>query len=133
MTKTESAGIFSADSILQQGLNIREDVASQLDLGPTILDLSQVRAPSHFWGYDLLAEERPAEQPSLFYTQNAYYLGFRDSVITAGLDNDDVFVGKDYIFSRTNDSLSRLWRKRAIGASQVLRSLLRNDKMMPAK
>ena len=126
-------GIFSADSLLQQGLNIREDVASQLDLGPTILDLSQVRAPSHFWGYDLLAEERPAEQPSLFYTQNAYYLGFRDSVITGGLDNDDVFVGKDYIFSRTNDSLSRLWRKRAIGASQVLRSLLRNDKMMPAK
>ena len=53
-------GIFSADSALFNGLTVREDVASQLDLGPTIFDLAQVREPNHFWGYDLLTQERPA-------------------------------------------------------------------------
>ena len=122
-------GIFSPDSSLLNGLQVREDVASQLDIAPTILDLAQVRAPSHFWGYDLLSEMRPAEQPSLFYTQNAYYLGFRDSVLVGGLDNEDVYVGKHEEFVRTEDSTAKAWQKHAIGASKVLRSLLRNDKM----
>ena len=124
-------GIFSADSNLFQGLTIREDVASQLDIGPTILDLAQVRAANHFWGYDLLTEQRPATQPALFFSEKAYYLGFRDSVLTGGLENDEVFKGKSGTFTMTNDSLSLYWKARAIGASKVLRSLLRNDKMQP--
>lgn len=124
-------GIFSADSNLFQGLTIREDVASQLDIGPTILDLAQVRSANHFWGYDLLTEQRPAEQPALFFSEKAYYLGFRDSVLTGGLDNDEVFKGKNGTFTMVTDSLSLYWKKNAIGASKVLRSLLRNDKMQP--
>lgn len=126
-------GIFSADTNLFHGLEIRDDVASQLDVGPTILDLAQVRGPNHFWGYDLLSEKRPAKQPSLFYTQNAYFLGFRDSVLTGGLENEDVYVGKNGEYSRSTDSLSIAWKLRAIGASRVLRSLLRNDKMLPSE
>lgn len=125
-------GIFSADSNLFKGLDVREDVASQLDIGPTILDLAQVKVANHFWGYDLLTEKRPAEQPSLFFTQGAYYLGFRgDSVLTGGLSNEDVFKGKKGSFSLAHDSLSLSWRDKAIGTSKVLRSLLRNDKMEP--
>ncbi len=124
-------GIFSADTNLFQGLTVREDVASQLDIGPTILDLAQVRAPNHFWGYDLLTQERPAEQPSVFFSQNAYYLGFRDHVIMGGLDNEDIYRGVNDTFSVVTDSLSRAWKKHAVGASRVVRSLLRNDNMQP--
>ena len=124
-------GIFSADTSLFKKMTVREDVASQVDVGPTILDLAQVRAPNHFWGYDLLAEERPAEQPSLFYSQNAYYLGFRDHVLVGGIDNEDVYRGVNGTFSVTTDSADVAWRKHAVGTSKVLRSLLRNDNMRP--
>jgi len=123
-------GIFSPDTNLFKGLEIREDVASQLDIGPTIMDLAQVRKENHFWGYDLLTQERPAEQPALFFSENAYFLGFRDSVLTGSLQASEVFVGKNR-FSPTNDSLSLIWRKRSISASKILRSLLRDDKMQP--
>jgi phosphoglycerol transferase MdoB-like AlkP superfamily enzyme len=123
-------GIFSPDTSLFKGLEIREDVASQLDIAPTILDLAQVRAENHFWGYDLLTEERPAEQPALFFSGNAYFLGFRDFVLTGGLANEEIFIGKNG-FSPSTDSLSLAWKKRAIGASKILRSLLRDDKMRP--
>jgi phosphoglycerol transferase MdoB-like AlkP superfamily enzyme len=124
-------GIFSADSNLFQGLEIREDVASQLDIGPTILDLAQVRASNHFWGYDLLAEKRPAEQPAVFFSQNAYYLGFRDYVLTGGLTTSDVYKGIQGQFLPADDSLSLFWKKKVVGASKVLRSILRNDNMQP--
>lgn len=124
-------GIFSADTNLFQGLSVREDVASQLDVGPTILDLAQVRAENHFWGYDLLTQERPAEQPALFYSQNAYYLGFRDHVIMGGLDNEDVYWGENNTYTVVTDSLSRNWKNHAVGAAKVVRSLLRNDNMIP--
>ena len=126
-------GIFSKDTNLVKGLTVREDVASQHDIGPTVMDLAQARDANHFWGYDLLAQTRPAWQPSIFLTQNSYYLGFQDSVLVGGLENDDVYVGKNYTFALAQDDSSKAWRKRAIGASQVLRSLLRNDKMIPAK
>lgn len=122
-------GIFAADTNLIRGLQVREDAASQLDLGPTILDIANVRAAHHFWGYDLLMQERPAEQPALFFSQNAYYLGFRDSVLTGGLENEEVYKGKENTFVLANDSLSVSWKKKAVGASKVLRSLLRNDNM----
>jgi len=125
-------GIFSPDTNLFKGLEIREDVASQLDIAPTILDLSQVRSENHFWGYDLLAEERPAEQPALFFSQDAYFLGFRDFVLTGGLASEEIFKAeRGNGFSPTTDSLSLTWRKRAVGASEILRSLLRNDNMRP--
>ena len=124
-------GIFSKDTNLVKGLTVREDVASQHDIGPTVMDLAQVRDANHFWGYDLLTENRPENQPSIFLTQNAYYLGFRDSVLVGGLENDDVYVGKNYEFALADGDSAKIWRKRAIGASKVLRSLLRNDKMMP--
>lgn len=124
-------GIFSADSNLFSGLEIRKDVASQLDIGPTVLDLAQVKAPSHFWGYDLLTEKRPAEQPALFFSQNAYFLGFRDFVLTGGLESEEIYRGANGTYSQVNDSLSSSWRNHAVGASKVLRSLLRNDKMLP--
>lgn len=124
-------GVFSADTSLFKKMTIREDVASQVDVGPTILDLAQVRAPNHFWGYDLLAEERPAEQPSVFYSQNAYYLGFRDHVLVGGIENEDVYRGVNGSFSVSSDSLDFAWKKHAVGASKVLRSLLRNDNMRP--
>lgn len=124
-------GFFSADTSLFKSLEIREDVASQADIGPTILDLAQVRAANHFWGYDLLAENRPVEQPSLFYSQNAYYLGFRDHVLVGGIDNEDVYRGVNGAFSVSTDSVDLAWRNHAIGASKVLRSLLRNDNMQP--
>jgi len=123
-------GIFSPDTNLFKGLEIREDVASQLDIAPTILDLAQVRSENHFWGYDLLTEERPAEQPALFYSVNAYFLGFRDFVLTGGLESNEVFIGKNSFLPAT-DSLSITWRKYSIGASKILRSLLRDDKMQP--
>jgi len=123
-------GIFSPDTNLFKGLEIREDVASQLDIAPTILDLAQVRSENHFWGYDLLTEERPAEQPALFYSVNAYFLGFRDFVLTGGLESSEVFIGKNS-FSPATDSLSLAWRKYSVGASKILRSLLRDDKMQP--
>ncbi len=126
-------GFFSTDTNLVKGLTVREDVASQHDIGPTVMDLAQVRGENHFWGYDLLAQTRPAWQPSIFLTQNSYYLGFQDSVLVGGLENDDVYVGKNYTFALAQDDSSKAWRKRAIGTSQVLRSLLRNDKMIPAK
>ena len=126
-------GIFSTDTNLVKGLTVREDVASQHDIGPTVMDLAQVRGENHFWGYDLLVQTRPAWQPSIFLTQNSYYLGFQDSVLVGGLENDDVYVGKNYTFALAQDDSSKAWRKRAIGTSQVLRSLLRNDKMIPAK
>ena len=115
-----------------KGLTVREDVASQHDIGPTVMDLAQARDANHFWGYDLLTENRPENQPSIFLTQNAYYLGFRDSVLVGGLENDDVYVGKNYEFALADGDSAKIWRKRAIGASKVLRSLLRNDKMMPS-
>lgn len=124
-------GIFSADTSLFRKLEIREDVASQADIGPTILDLAQVRASNHFWGYDLLAQERPANQPSVFYSQNAYYLGFRDHVLVGGVDNEDVYRGVDGAFAVSSDSVDIAWKNHAIGASKVLRSLLRNDNMQP--
>ena len=127
-------GIFSADTSLFEKLVIREDVASQLDLGPTIFDLAQVREPNHFWGYDLLVQERPAEQPSVFFSQNAYYLGFRDHVLAGGLENEDVYRAEsggesDYKLTTELDDLS--WKKKAVGAARILRSVLRNDIMMP--
>lgn len=124
-------GIFSADSNLIQGLNVREDAASQLDLGPTIFDLAQVREPNHFWGYDLLTQSRPSEQPALFFSQNAYYLGFRDHVLTGGLENEEVYRGENNTFTVVSDEQSLTWKKKAVGASKVLRSLLRNDNMQP--
>jgi phosphoglycerol transferase MdoB-like AlkP superfamily enzyme len=124
-------GIFFADTTLFKGLNIREDVASQLDLGPTIFDLAGVREPNHFWGYDLLTEERPAGQPSVFFSQNSYYLGFRDHVLVGGLENEEVYSGVNGVFSPVRDSISLNWKKNAVGASRVLRSVLRNDTMMP--
>ena len=124
-------GIFSPDSNLFNGLTVREDVASQLDMGPTVMDLAQVREPNHFWGYDLLTEERPAEQPSLFFSQNAYFLGFSDHVLTGGLDNEEVYSDIDGSFKEVKDSVSLTWKKRAISTSKVLRSLLRNDNMEP--
>jgi hypothetical protein len=123
-------GIFSPDTNLFKGLEIRDDVASQLDIAPTILDLAQVRSANHFWGYDLLTEERPNEQPTLFFSQNAYFLGFRDFALTGGLANEEIFIGKTS-FSPTTDSLPLIWKKRAVTASKVLRSLLRDDKMQP--
>ena len=126
-------GIFSKDTNLVKGLTVREDVASQHDIGPTVMDLAQVRGENHFWGYDLLTEQRPKNQPSIFLTQNAYYLGFQDSVIVGGLENEDVFVGKNYEFALSTADSAKVWRERAIGASKVLRTLLRNDKMMPSK
>jgi hypothetical protein len=123
-------GIFSSDTNLFKGLEIRHDVASQLDIAPTILDLAQVKSANHFWGYDLLTEERPAEQPALFFSENAYFLGFRDFVLTGGLKNEEIFRGENG-FSPTTDSLSLAWKKRVVGASRVLRSLLRDDKMQP--
>lgn len=124
-------GIFSADSNLFRGLTIRTDAASQLDIGPTVLDLTQIKAPNHFWGYDLLTEKRPAEQPTVFFSQNAYFLGFRDSVLTGGLESEEIYAGKNGKYSPAEDSAARKWRDRAIGASKVLRSLLRNDNMQP--
>ncbi len=124
-------GIFSADSDLFSGLEIRKDVASQLDIGPTILDLAQVKAPNHFWGYDLLTEKRPAKQPALFFSQNAYFLGFRDFVLTGGLESEEIYRGINGTYSQVNDSLSNSWRNRAVGTSKLLRSLLRNDNMQP--
>lgn len=124
-------GIFSADSNLFSGLEIRKDVASQLDIGPTVLDLAQVKAPNHFWGYDLLTEKRPAEQPALFFSQNAYFLGFQNFVLTGGLESEEIYRGANGTYSQVNDSLSSSWRNHAVGASKVLRSLLRNDKMLP--
>ncbi len=124
-------GIFSADTNLFKELEVRDDVASQLDVAPTILDLALVRSENHFWGYDLLTEERPAEQPALFFSENAYFLGFRDFVLTGGLERGEVFIGKTS-FSPTTDSLSLAWKRRAVGASKILRSLLRDDKMQPA-
>ena len=124
-------GIFSADTNLFQGLTVREDVASQLDIGPTIFDLAQVRASGHFWGYDLLTQERPANQPSLFFGENGYYLGFRDHVLTGGLKSEEVYSGVNQNFVLVTDSASQYWRDRAVGVSKMLRSLLRNDNMMP--
>ena len=124
-------GIFSADTSLFKTLEIREDVASQVDIGPTLLDLAQVRVPNHFWGYDLLAQERPTDQPSLFYSQNAYYLGFRDHVLVGGIDNESVYRGVNGAFSVSTDAADVAWQNHAIGASKVLRSLLRNDNMRP--
>ena len=114
-------GIFSPDTNLFKGLEIRSDVASQLDIAPTILDLAQVRSKNHFWGYDLLTEKRPAKQPALFFSQNAYFLGFRDFVLTGGLANEEVFIRKKNGFSPATDSLSLAWKKRAVGASELLR------------
>lgn len=124
-------GIFAADSNLISGFNVREDAASQLDVGPTIFDLANIREPNHFWGYDLLVQERPADQPTVFFSQNAYYLGFRDSVLTGGLENEEIYKGKNDFYELVNDSLSLDWKKKAIGASKVLRSILRNDNMQP--
>jgi phosphoglycerol transferase MdoB-like AlkP superfamily enzyme len=127
-------GIFSADSALFNGLTVREDVASQLDLGPTIFDLSQVREPNHFWGYDLLMQERPAEQPSVFFSQNSYYLGFRDHVLVGGLENEDVYravSGGESSYAITTDATDLDWKKKAVGAAKAVRSVLRNDIMMP--
>jgi phosphoglycerol transferase MdoB-like AlkP superfamily enzyme len=126
-------GIFSADTSLVKGLVVREDVASQHDIGPTVMDLAQARGENHFWGYDLLAEKRPESQPSIFLTQNAYYLGFQDSVIVGGLENENVYVGKNEVYQISSDATAKAWRENAIGASKVLRTLLRNDKMMPVK
>jgi len=126
-------GIFSTDTNLVRGLTVREDVASQHDIGPTVMDLAQVRGENHFWGYDLLTQKRPAKQPSIFLTQNSYFLGFPDSVIVGGLENEDVFVGKKEQYELSHDSTAKVWRENAIGASKVLRTLLRNDMMMPIK
>lgn len=127
-------GIFAADTALLKGLTVREDVASQLDLGPTIFDLAGVREPNHFWGYDLLVEERPAEQPSVFFSQNAYYLGFRDHVLAGGLENEDVFragPGGESPYKLTTDPADLSWKAKAVGAARAVRSVLRNDVMMP--
>ena len=127
-------GIFSADTALFNGLTIREDVASQLDLGPTIFDLAQIREPNHFWGYDLLVHDRPAEQPSIFFSQNAYYLGFRDHVLAGGLENEDVYrtsAGGEFPYAITTDAGDLAWKERAVGAARAVRSVLRNDIMMP--
>lgn len=126
-------GIFSTDTALVKGLEVREDVASQHDIGPTVMDLAQVRGENHFWGYDLLTQKRPAEQPSIFLTQNSYFLGFQDSVLVGGLENDEVFVGKNEEYQVSSDANAKAWRNHAIGASKVLRALLRNDQMMPVK
>ena len=124
-------GLFSPDTALFNGLDVREDVASQLDLGPTIFDLAGVREPNHFWGYDLLTQERPANQPSVFFSQNSYYLGFRDHVLVGGLENEEVYSGVDGVFTQVQDSVSLGWKKKAVGTARALRSVLRNDIMMP--
>jgi len=127
-------GLFAADTALLNGLTVREDVASQLDLGPTVFDLAGVREPNHFWGYDLLTEERPAGQPTVFFSQNAYYLGFRDHVLMGGLENEDVYraqAGGESPYSLTTDPADIEWKRKAVGAAKAVRSVLRNDVMMP--
>ncbi len=125
-------GIFSPDTALFDSLEIRDDVASQLDIGPTIMDLAQVNAKNHFWGYDLLVEKRPAGQPALFFSENAYFLGFRDFVLTGGLQTEEIYKGSAAgEYHLVNDSLSKYWKNKSVGASKVLRSLLRNDNMQP--
>ena len=124
-------GLFSPDTALFNKLEVRKDVASQLDLGPTIFDLAGVREPNHFWGYDLLTQKRSAAQPSVFFSQNAYYLGFRDHVLVGGLENEEVYIGVDGVFTPVQDREYLIWKKRAVGAAKALRSVLRNDIMMP--
>ena len=124
-------GVFSADSALFDGLVVREDVASQLDIGPTVFDLAGVREPNHFWGYDLLTEERPADQPSVFFSQNSYYLGFRDHALVGGLESEEIYSGVDGVWTPVQDTVSLAWKKHAVGAAKAVRSVLRNDVMMP--
>ena len=124
-------GMFSPDSALFNGLTVREDVASQLDIAPTILDLTLTEGKNHFWGYDLLVSERPKEQPAVFFSQNAYFLGFRDSVLTGGLETEEIYTGKNDVYTLTTDSDALFWKKNAVLASEALRSVLRNDAMIP--
>ena len=47
------------------------------------------------------------------------------------LEADEVYKGKDGNFELVSDSLSLRWRSHAVGTSKLLRSLLRNDNMLP--
>jgi membrane-anchored protein YejM (alkaline phosphatase superfamily) len=115
-------GIFSPDSALFGGiLQERADVASQLDIAPTVMDLTGSRHGNHFWGYDLLAQERPQGQPALFLSSGNYALGFADTVLAGPLSAPP-----------SGDSLSVYWRTQAIAAAKSLRALLRHDRMEPS-
>jgi hypothetical protein len=52
-------------------------------------------------------------------------------VLTGGLESDEVYKGKNGNFELVSDSLSLYWKSRAVGTSKVVRSLLRNDNMLP--
>jgi hypothetical protein len=115
-------GIFSPDSALFGGqLQERSDVASQLDIAPTVMDLTGSRRGNHFWGYDLLTQERPKGQPALFLSNGNYVLGFADTALVGTLTAPP-----------GGDSLSVYWRSQALAAAKSIRSLLRNDRMEPA-
>jgi arylsulfatase A-like enzyme len=44
-----------------------DDLAAQVDLGPTILDLAGIREPNAFMGHSLLSPSRPENQFSICY------------------------------------------------------------------
>ena len=67
----------------------------------------------------------------MFFSQNSYYLGFRDHVLVGGLENEEVYSGVDGVFTQVQDSVSLGWKKKAVGTAKALRSVLRNDIMMP--
>ena len=52
-------------------------------------------------------------------------------MLVGGLENEEVYSGVDGEFTQVQDSVSIGWKNKAVGAARVLRSVLRNDIMMP--
>jgi phosphoglycerol transferase MdoB-like AlkP superfamily enzyme len=131
-------GIFSPDTALFHGaLTVREDVASQMDICPTILRLAGVDASNSCTGIDLIRQKRPADVPALFFMKECYALGFPDRVQVGSLSTDtSIFVNRALessgSFEEICDSASHAWEKNAMQAAEALRVLFRENRIAPA-
>jgi hypothetical protein len=55
-------------------------------------------------------------------------------VLVGGLENEDVYraaAGGESPYTITTEPADLEWKKRAVGAAKAVRSVLRNDIMMP--
>ena len=91
------AGVFSQNRQLFTGTRVeKERVVSQLDVGPTILDLVGVKSPHHFQGTSWLTEAHARTRLAVFMKNDVFSVHGSDGVAYGHYDSTDpVFVASD--------------------------------------
>ncbi|MGB0647548.1 MAG: sulfatase-like hydrolase/transferase, partial [Bradymonadia bacterium] len=91
------AGVFSRNQNLFTSTRTeRKRVVSQIDVGPTILDLVGVKAPHHFQGSSWLKENQKVERLAVFMKNDVFSVHGDDGVVYGHYSSEEpVFVPSD--------------------------------------